>query len=154
MKKKKVLRKIFLLLFCFAFFQLIVHFVDITSNVLAKVVLFISLFVLLFILFLIILILLISFIFFEVQKYKNYKIYIRLFEDLKNIHKKRYKLYFTGNNELIELYTKTIQRCGNFLVTSGNECIAKKLLTKKQCAKIQEMCNKTKQLLENEYPTD
>lgn len=94
-------------------------------------------------------------IFFKISEkiYAN-KIYINyceLFEYLKHIHKTRYKLYFSGVNKDIEIYSKEIENCGNVILDLGVYLTESnnKLMKSNQISKIQEIIEQTKYLMVN-----
>lgn len=90
-------------------------------------------------------------IFTKVSDYKLYKKYTEGFNYLKAVHKARYKLYFTGNNEEIESYSEEIQRYGSAMLDVGESIASKNTLTKKQNKKVHEIIEQTKQLMETTF---
>ena len=83
----------------------------------------------------------------------SYKIYILLAQALiylKDIHKTRYKLYFSGDKDLVEAYSIEIQRQGKAMITRGNNAILSNHLTKKYRRNIEEIIIQTKKLMETD----
>ena len=52
----------------------------------------------------------------KVKEYIRYESLVNAFEYLQAIHKERYKLYFTGDREIVEKYTDEIEFYGNALL--------------------------------------
>ncbi len=82
-----------------------------------------------------------------VNSYSLYKSYRKRLEYLENLHKIRYKLYFTGSKEEVEEYSTKIENYGTILLKGGKEAISKKLLRKKHSQKVQEILKQTEKLM-------
>ena len=80
----------------------------------------------------------------EIVLYKSYR---KRLEYLENLHKIRYKLYFTGSKEEVEEYSTKIENYGTILLKGGKEAISKKLLRKKHSQKVQEILKQTEKLM-------
>lgn len=87
-------------------------------------------------------------------QYKSYIKYRREFNYLQAIHKKRYKLYFMENRELLDKYSVEIADHGLALIKAGEECISKQLLNKKQMMAIGDMINQTVSMMTTEKPNN
>lgn len=79
--------------------------------------------------------------------YRLCKIYEKNLEYLKYLHKTRYKLYFTGDTERINEYSKKIERYSSIILDNGENALSTELLNKKQARKIQEILNQTRELM-------
>lgn len=85
------------------------------------------------------------------SKYLEYRIYIEYketFEDLKQYHKMRYKLYFGEEKSKIDTYTQGIEELAQVILDVGEDCIHQKNFNKKKKEEIKEIMEKTKKLLE------
>ncbi len=82
-----------------------------------------------------------------VNSYNLYKSYRKGLEYLEDLHKTRYKLYFTGSEEKVEEYSKEIESYGTTLLNAGKEAISKNLCNKKYSQKIQEILKQTEKLM-------
>lgn len=83
----------------------------------------------------------------EVSHYKLYKAFKITLEYMKIIHKKRYKLYFTGSKEEVEKYSEQIQVYGISLLALGKTFILNDLLNKRYSQKMQEMLEEIRILM-------
>ncbi len=87
----------------------------------------------------------------KVIYYNQYKIFKEYYDYLKTIHNKRYKLYFSSNNkEEIDVYTQEIQNFGEIVLNAGNYYINNKTFSKRKMQEVQEIINKTKELMKKE----
>ena len=83
--------------------------------------------------------------YFEYRIYREYK---ETFEDLKQYHKMRYKLYFCGEKSEIDTYTQGIEELAQVLLDVGEDCIQQKNFNKKKKEEIKKIMEQTKKLLE------
>lgn len=87
----------------------------------------------------------------KVIYYNQYKIFKKYYDYLKTIHNERYKLYFSSNNkEEIDVYTQEIQNCGEIVLNAGNYYINNKTFNERKMQKVQEIINKTEELMKKE----
>ncbi|MGN1301840.1 MAG: hypothetical protein ACI4U9_04905 [Clostridia bacterium] len=82
-----------------------------------------------------------------ISTYKAHKVYKEGYDYLKAVHKARYKLYFSGDKEEIETYSKEIERYGNILISIGEDRMKDAKLSKKIRKEIQEIIDGTKKLM-------
>lgn len=82
-----------------------------------------------------------------IRPYKDYKIYKEGYDYLKAVHKARYKLYFSGNNEEIDIYSREIERYGTILIRSCERHLVNQDMSKKMCNKIRTIIDETKKLM-------
>ena len=139
MKVKKVLRKVWSVLYWIAVCDITLRFIMGKADVLCIIAVCITYagFLLNGILSLINLII----------TYKAQKVYKEGYDYLKAVHKARYKLYFSGDKEEIEIYSKEIERYGNVLISIGEDRMKKEKLSKKLRNEIQEIIDGTKKLM-------
>ena len=79
-----------------------------------------------------------------------YKQYKENYEYLKNLHKNRYRLYFTEEgNEKIEAYSNEIEEEGEYLIDIGKICIENNILSRRQMANVKEMLEQTERMMKN-----
>ena len=78
---------------------------------------------------------------------KSYNIFEIGFNHLKDIHQKRYKLYFSGDKKKIEIYSTKIAVLGKELLQLGEILSSKKRLNKKKRIKLEEMMKETERLM-------
>lgn len=85
--------------------------------------------------------------------FKQYKTFLEGYNYLKTVHNARYKLYFSYDKEKIEVYTQEIHRYGESLLSVGNYYIDNKIFGEKKLKRIQEIIDKTKELMQKEFVT-
>jgi len=85
--------------------------------------------------------------------FKQYKEFKEGYDYLKAVHNARYKLYFSYDKEKIDVYTQEIQSYGESLLSVGNYYIDNKIFSKKKIQKVQEILDKTKELMQKEFVT-
>lgn len=83
---------------------------------------------------------------------KQYIEYKKGFTYLKGIHTKRYKLYFTGTEDEIKLYSEEIKRYGDTLIRIGEENIKSYNFSKNMSQKIEDIVDETKKLMTSIKP--
>ena len=81
-------------------------------------------------------------------EYRLYREYKETFEDLKQYHKMRYKLYFGGEKSEIDTYTQGIEELAQVLLDVGEDFIHQKNFNKKKKEEIKMIMEQTKKLLE------
>ncbi len=81
------------------------------------------------------------------EDYKLNKECKQLFEQLKTMHKARYKAYFSGNDEEIENLSEGIESTGELLITIGEERLKDGKLSKRIRKELIEMIDTTKRLM-------
>lgn len=87
------------------------------------------------------------------NRYRNmYKKYQEMFENLKYIHSSRYGLYFSGDVEQVEYITKSFNECAAEQLEVGKLLLENPNVTQEEKAGVQEIMNKTNQLLNNIQP--
>ena len=87
---------------------------------------------------------------YRIGGYRLYKQYKENFEYLKNLHKNRYRLYFTEErNEKIEVYSNEIEEEGEYLIDIGKICIENNILSRRQMANVKEMLEQTERMMKN-----
>ena len=92
-------------------------------------------------------------IFFKRNKYQDmYLRYLKMFEDLKYIHKVKYGLYFSGNKEKLEKVIQDFEECANDVLQIGEEILENPNFNQEQKEGTQKVIDKTKYLLENVQP--
>ena len=144
MTKKEILRKVlFVVINLFCILYVTANFLRGRANVFAiigMVILYVG-WILFFILHII----------YRIGGYRLYKQYKENFEYLKNLHKNRYRLYFTEErNEKIEVYSNEIEEEGEYLIDIGKICIENNILqyiayTNKKCnSNVEKSCIKNK----------
>lgn len=143
MTKKEVLRKVWAVIFYLWLFYITLQFLLGKVNIFSMIL--ISVFYIAIALYLI------SIIIFKIVKivdsYQLNKTYKNGLEHLKALHKKRYKLYFTGDKEKVEEYSAEIESYGTTLLESGASAISNNLLNQKYSQKLQEILEQTKNLM-------
>lgn len=90
---------------------------------------------------------------FKAIYFKQYKEFLEGYHYLKDIHNERYKLYFSSDKEKIGVYTQKIQSYGELLLRVGNYYINNKTFSKKKTQEVQEIIDKTKELMQKEFVT-
>lgn len=85
--------------------------------------------------------------------FKKYKTVKEGYDYLKAVHNARYKLYFSSDKEKIDVYTQEIQRYGEALLNVGTYYIDNQTFSKKKMQEVQEIIDKTKELMQKEYVT-
>ena len=78
---------------------------------------------------------------------KGYKVFEIWFDYLKNIHRERYKLYFSDDKKKIEIYSAIIECIGDYLLYLGKLLSSEKRLNKKKRIKLEEMMKETERLM-------
>ena len=81
----------------------------------------------------------------ENRVYREYK---EAFEELKQYHKMRYKLYFGGEKSEIDTYTQGIEELAQVLLDVGEDFIQQKNFNKKKKEEIKQIMEETKKLIE------
>ena len=81
------------------------------------------------------------------EDYKLNKECKQLFEQLKTMHKARYKAYFSGNDEEIENLSEGIESTGELLITIGEERLKDGKLSKRIRKELIKMIDTTKRLM-------
>lgn len=81
------------------------------------------------------------------EDYKLNKECKQLFEQLKTMHKARYKAYFSGNDEEIENLSEGIESTGELLITIGEERLKDGKVSKRIRKELIEMIDTTKRLM-------
>lgn len=81
------------------------------------------------------------------EDYKLNKECKQLFEQLKTMHKARYKAYFSGNDEEIENLSEGIESMGELLITIGEERLKDGKVSKRIRKELIEMIDTTKRLM-------
>lgn len=81
------------------------------------------------------------------EDYKLHKECKQLFEQLKIMHKARYKAYFSGNDEEIETLSEGIESTGELLITIGEERLKDGKVSKRIRKELIEMIDTTKKLM-------
>lgn len=81
------------------------------------------------------------------EDYKLNKECKQLFEQLKIMHKARYKAYFSGNDEEIENLSEGIESTGELLITIGEERLKDGKVSKRIRKELIEMIDTTKRLM-------
>lgn len=140
---KKVLRKVSLVFFWVEIFKLTVEFLLGKADSFSIVSLFLGYSLCFFIL----LILAVCKIIQKVVNYKAYKQYEEGFKYLEDVHKIRYKLYFTGTMEEVETYSKEIERQENAMLNVGEYYVSNNTLSKTQTERVQEILNQIRKLM-------
>ena len=87
----------------------------------------------------------------KVLTFNQYKAIKKLYYNLKDIHEARYKLYFTSEKEKINIYTQHIQERGEFLLYIGNDLLCTGKPSGKIKNEIQEILDKTQELMQNDF---
>lgn len=87
----------------------------------------------------------------KVLTFNQYKAIKKLYYNLKDIHEARYKLYFTSEKEKINTYTQYIQERGEFLLYIGNDLLCTGKPSGKIKNEIQEILDKTQELMQNDF---
>lgn len=87
----------------------------------------------------------------KVMDFKDYKLFKEGYEYLKTVHNTRYKLYFSANKEIVNVYSQEIQRYGNALLNVGSYLIENKILGKKKIKEVQEIVDKIQELMRKEF---
>lgn len=87
----------------------------------------------------------------KVLTFNQYKAIKKLYYNLKDIHEARYKLYFIGEEEKINIYTQHIQERGEFLLYIGNDLLCTGKPSGKIKNEIQEILDKTQELMQNDF---
>jgi len=139
MTKKKVLRKILLVISWLVLAYLSIRFLlgDLdTSYMVLLTICYVSLFLNIVV---------------TIPIYFKYKTFLDNYNYLKALHKARYKLYFSSDKEKIETYTQEIQHLGEALLSVGNHYIASGIFSEKKTQKVQEIIDKTKELMQKEF---
>lgn len=143
MTKKEILRKVlFVVINLFCILYVTANFLRGRANVFAiigMVILYVG-WILFFILHII----------YRIGGYRLYKQYKENFEYFKNLHKNRYRLYFTEErNEKIEVYSNEIEEEGEYLIDIGKICIENNILSRRQMANVKEMLEQTERMMKN-----
>jgi len=87
------------------------------------------------------------------NKYRNmYRKYLEMFENLKYIHKARYRLYFSGDTEQITKITNDFNECAKEQLELGKMCLENPNFSQQEKEEIQKIIDQTKQLIENIQP--
>lgn len=73
------------------------------------------------------------------------------FNYLKSVHKRRYQLYFSDNKEELDTYSEEIQTYGKNVLNLGNYYLAYKKISKKQVRMIQNIIDKTQELMQKDF---
>jgi len=82
-----------------------------------------------------------------IATYKTHKVYKEGYDYLKAVHRARYKLYFSGNKEEIEVYSKEIERYGKALISIGENRLKDEEMSKKMRSEVQKIIDGTKNLM-------
>jgi len=87
------------------------------------------------------------------NKYRNmYKKYLEMFENLKYIHKEKYRLYLSGDIEQINQITSDFNECVNEQLAVGKMFLESPNFNQEEKKSIQEIINQTRELRENIRP--
>lgn len=139
MKVKKVLRKIWSVLYWIAVCDITLRFIMGKADVLCTIAICITYFGFLMNG--------IAWLFKVITTYKTHKVYKEGYEYLKAVHKARYKLYFSGDKEEIEVYSEEIERYGSTLISIGENRLKDEKMNKRIRNEVQDIIDGTKKLM-------